>query len=213
MNWMNPRIKMLVARDTKTGLVGYEVDGKHHLPWHIKSDLQWFKAMSLNTTVVVGRKTWESFGKRPLPGRPHIVVTSETHADTEQVRYMNIAQVLDHMMNSEEFFTISGGPMIYEACLKTGIVEAVYVTEVDAKGLEVPRGAHCSYLDINFLELAYDGWRTLKVMHELDRSKDAYDYNINLWINCSAGCAIKDRQNDICACVCPTEIKLELNTK
>lgn len=209
MNWMNPRIKMLVARDIHTGIVGYEHEGKHNLPWHIRSDLQWFKAMSLNTTIVIGRKTWESFGKRPLPGRPHIVVTSEPQEDTDQVRFMSLCAALDHMMNSDESFTISGGPMLYSACIKTGMIEAVYVTEVDAKGLEVPPGAHCSYLDIDFLELAQDGWRKLNVMHELDRSQDKYDYTISLWFDCSNGCKIKDRHRSICDS-CPREIKLEL---
>lgn len=46
------------------------------MPWHLKSDLQRFKAMTLNKPVVMGRKTFESIG-RPLPGRTNIVVTRD----------------------------------------------------------------------------------------------------------------------------------------
>ncbi len=46
------------------------------MPWHLRSDLQRFKAMTLNRPVVMGRKTFLSIG-RPLPGRTNIVVTRD----------------------------------------------------------------------------------------------------------------------------------------
>lgn len=58
-----------VAQNNAIGL-----DNK--MPWHLKSDLQRFKAMTLNKPVVMGRKTFESIG-RPLPGRTNIVVTRD----------------------------------------------------------------------------------------------------------------------------------------
>ncbi len=48
----------------------------NRMPWHLKSDLQRFKAMTLNKPVVMGRKTYQSIG-RPLPGRTNIVVTRD----------------------------------------------------------------------------------------------------------------------------------------
>lgn len=46
------------------------------MPWHLPSDLQRFKAMTLNKPVIMGRKTFQSIG-RPLPGRTNIVVTRD----------------------------------------------------------------------------------------------------------------------------------------
>ncbi len=46
------------------------------MPWHLKSDLQRFKTMTLNKPVVMGRKTFQSIG-RPLPGRTNIVITRD----------------------------------------------------------------------------------------------------------------------------------------
>lgn len=46
------------------------------MPWHLKSDLQRFKKMTLNKPVVMGRRTFASIG-RPLPGRTNIVVTRD----------------------------------------------------------------------------------------------------------------------------------------
>ena len=47
-------------------------DGK--IPWHIKEDLQYFKKNTLNTSMIMGRSTFESIGK-PLPDRKNIVMT------------------------------------------------------------------------------------------------------------------------------------------
>ena len=49
-------------------------DGKR-LPWHLPKDLKFFRRVTINHTVIMGRKTYESFGKRALPKRKNIVIT------------------------------------------------------------------------------------------------------------------------------------------
>ncbi len=50
--------------------------GKHNdVPWHLPGDLKRFKARTKGKTVVMGRRTWESIGSRPLPGRRNLVVS------------------------------------------------------------------------------------------------------------------------------------------
>jgi len=46
------------------------------LPWHLRSDLQHFKRLTLHKPLIMGRKTYESIGK-PLPQRTNIVVTRD----------------------------------------------------------------------------------------------------------------------------------------
>ena len=65
---------MIFACDEQ-GAIGKDGD----LPWRQSSDLQFFKRTTLNKTVVMGRKTWDSLG-RALPKRRNIVMTvSYTH--------------------------------------------------------------------------------------------------------------------------------------
>lgn len=45
------------------------------LPWHIPEDLKYFKRMTLGKPVIMGRKTFDSIGGRPLPKRPNIVIS------------------------------------------------------------------------------------------------------------------------------------------
>jgi len=66
-----PRITLIVAR-AQNGVIGR--DGK--LPWHISEDLKRFKALTMGSAMVMGRKTFESLPGL-LPGRRHIVLTRD----------------------------------------------------------------------------------------------------------------------------------------
>jgi thymidylate synthase len=60
----------LVAAHARNGVIGRDGD----MPWRLPSDLKHFKAATLGTPVIMGRKTYLSIG-RPLPGRANIVVS------------------------------------------------------------------------------------------------------------------------------------------
>ena len=64
---------VLVVAIADNGVIGK--DGR--LPWHISDDLKRFKALTLGHTIVMGRKTWDSLPKKPLPGRANVVVTRQ----------------------------------------------------------------------------------------------------------------------------------------
>src|SRR6267154_1622165 len=64
---------VLVVAVAKNGVIG----NKGALPWRIPQDLQRFKALTLGKPLIMGRKTWDSLPKKPLPGRSNIVVTRD----------------------------------------------------------------------------------------------------------------------------------------
>lgn len=66
---------VLIAAVAENGVIGR--DG--NLPWRIKSDMQRFRALTMGKPVVVGRKTYLSFAKQPLPGRTNIIVTRDAN--------------------------------------------------------------------------------------------------------------------------------------
>jgi dihydrofolate reductase len=66
-----PPITLIVAR-AQNGVIGR--DGK--LPWHLPADLKRFKALTMGTAMVMGRKTFESLPGL-LPGRRHVVLTHD----------------------------------------------------------------------------------------------------------------------------------------
>ena len=64
---------VLVVAIADNGVIG----NKGALPWHISDDLKRFKALTTGHTVVMGRKTWDSLPRKPLPGRVNVVVTRQ----------------------------------------------------------------------------------------------------------------------------------------
>ena len=91
---------MIFACDEQ-GAIGKDGD----LPWRQSSDLQFFKRTTLNKTVVMGRKTWDSLG-RALPKRRNIVMTRRG-LDAE-VETMSFDEVIA-LANEEEVMVIGGG--------------------------------------------------------------------------------------------------------
>ena len=65
----------LVVAMAKNGVIG----NRGALPWRIPEDLKRFKALTLGKPCFMGRKTWDSLPKKPLPGRSNIVVTRDPH--------------------------------------------------------------------------------------------------------------------------------------
>ncbi|MBI1252707.1 MAG: dihydrofolate reductase [Alphaproteobacteria bacterium] len=71
---MKAALTLIVAR-ARNGVIGK--DGA--LPWRISSDMKLFKARTMGKPVLMGRKTWDSFPRRPLPGRPNLVLSQGKH--------------------------------------------------------------------------------------------------------------------------------------
>jgi dihydrofolate reductase len=120
-----PVIAMIVAV-AENGVIGR--DGG--LPWRLPEDLKWFKARTMGRPIVMGRKTWESFPKRPLPGRTNIVVTRQAgyHAEGGVVAPpLDAALALAHGEQPDEIMII-GGAELYALALP--ITRRIYLTRV-----------------------------------------------------------------------------------
>jgi len=102
-------IKMIAAV-TSNGVIG--VDGK--IPFNYPADMKLFKSLTINSIVVMGRKTFESIGK-PLPKRRNIVVSSTPIENIEV--YPSLFTALDNLNHSAEIWLI-GGAQIYQEGMK-----------------------------------------------------------------------------------------------
>lgn len=127
-----PRICLIVARG-RNGVIGSDGD----LPWRLSSDLKHFKAVTGGKPIIMGRKTWDSLPRRPLPGRLNIVVTRQTRFLAEGAQVVGdldaafeIAAARAQTDSVGEVFVI-GGAQIYAAALARA--DRLYITEVDAE--------------------------------------------------------------------------------
>ncbi len=125
----------LVVAVARNGVIGRDGD----LPWRISSDLKRFKQVTLGKPVVMGRKTWDSLPRKPLPGRANIVISrtlaeapgAQVCADLDAA--LDAARAAARADGAAEICII-GGAQIYAAALERAA--RIYLTEVDL----APRG-------------------------------------------------------------------------
>lgn len=97
-----PRITLVVAR-ARNGVIGRE--GK--LPWHLPADLKRFKALTLGSAMVMGRRTFESLPGL-LPGRRHIVLTRDRNWRADGAEVAHDADAALRLAGSEPVSVIGG---------------------------------------------------------------------------------------------------------
>lgn len=122
-----------VVAIARNGAIGIEGG----LPWRLPGDLAFFKRTTMGKPILMGRKTWESLPRKPLPGRPNLIVTREqsySAPDAEVFSDINDAltrgRVLAREMGVDEI-SIIGGAEIYRQTLP--VATRLYITEVDAE--------------------------------------------------------------------------------
>jgi dihydrofolate reductase len=102
----------------------------NRLPWRLPADLKRFRALTTGHTIVMGRKTYESF-PRPLPDRHHVIVTTDPHYQAQSG--CTVVHTLDAALaaagSNEEAFVI-GGASLYAQTLPRA--DRLYVTLIDA---------------------------------------------------------------------------------
>jgi dihydrofolate reductase len=119
----------IVVAVALNGVIG---DSKtNQMPWNIPSDLKHFKSLTLNKTVVMGRRTFESIGK-PLPNRRNIVITSDPQFKWRH-KVQTYSSVLQAMANETEDLYAIGGQRIFEEVMKDLLPTTFYVTLILAK--------------------------------------------------------------------------------
>ncbi len=138
-----PRI-VLVAAVAENGVIGHEGG----MPWHLPGDLKHFKSVTMGKPVVMGRRTFDSIGRKPLPGRPNIVLTRDKNFHEAGVLVahdlataLSLAEREAARLGVDEI-AIIGGSMLYAETLPRA--DRLYLTEVHGS----PEGAaHFPHLD------------------------------------------------------------------
>jgi len=115
--------RAIMAAVSPDGVIG--VEGK--IPWHYRGDMRRVKRLTMGTTLIMGRVTWESLGGKPLPGRRNVVVTQSVRALTGADVFPDIASALAASEGAIWFF---GGARIYrDAMPLSDFMDIVYVPD------------------------------------------------------------------------------------
>jgi dihydrofolate reductase len=102
------------------------------MPWHLPADFAWFKSRTLDKPIIMGRKTFDSFGGKPLPKRFHIVISRTPQDDQENVVWVSSLEQAIEVAKSktdDEIMVIGGGEIYNQAM---PIADRLYLTEIAA---------------------------------------------------------------------------------
>ncbi len=127
------------------------------MPWHLPQDLQYFKATTMSKPIIMGRKTFDSLG-RVLPGRPHIIISRDAKLQVPEGCYAvtsldaAIRQAQAVMPDDQNESVIIGGAQIYKEALGAGLVQRLYITEIQL----TPEG------DTYFPEIEAQQWKEVE---------------------------------------------------
>lgn len=129
--------------------------------WHIKEDMRFFRTTTSGHPVIMGRKTFESLGSKPLPKRTNIVITRADREFEGALTAHSLEEAIRMAGEDEEIF-IMGGAQIYREALL--VVDRMYITHVE-----------CDYEgDTSFPEVDYSQWKLVDVVRH-ERGEE-YEY-------------------------------------
>ena len=144
----------------------------NELLYHMPNDMKRFKETTTGHTIIMGRKTFNSFPRRPLPNRRNIVLASENNIpeDKQGAEWMtSLPQALNESKNEGEVFII-GGASVYVQALS--LADKIYLTIID----DEPQDA-----DSFFPEIDYNEWKVESEEKFPADEKHAHPYSfINL---------------------------------
>ena len=148
----------------ENGVIGRD----NAMPWRLAGDMAFFKRTTMGKPIVMGRKTYESFPRRPLPGRPNLVVTRDANYEAPGAEVFSsldaaISRGVELAGEAGEVMVI-GGAEIYRQALPRAT--RIYLTEVHAQ----PEG------DAHF-DFDRAGWREISRERHAAGEKDSADYS------------------------------------
>lgn len=150
----------LIAAVASNRCIGVNND----MPWHIPEDFAFFKQFTLGKPVVMGRKTWDSLPRKPLPGRRNLVVSRQADLQLEGAEvFADLAQALAACAGAAEV-VVMGGAQIYAQALP--LASDLRLTEV---ALHIDGDAF-------FPEFALQEWRECERSHQVSAKGIAFDF-------------------------------------
>ncbi|MEM7552025.1 MAG: dihydrofolate reductase [Bacteroidota bacterium] len=120
-------IKTIVVAISDNGVIGKDND----LVWHMPADLKWFKQQTSGHHVIMGRKSFESLNKKPLPNRTHIIITRKEDYEVPDgvyvVNSLDEAYKIGEGKGLNEIIILGGGE-IYKQSLPD--IDKMIITEI-----------------------------------------------------------------------------------
>lgn len=158
-------ISFLWAED-KNHVIGY----KGRLPWKLPNDMKRFKELTIGKTIVMGRRTYESFPNGPLPKRVNIVMSRNPDYQVEKPAILiNSYDDLKKYIDVKSEIVVIGGSKVFEEF--KDVVDRLYVTRID----------HEFNGDVKMIDLNYDQFTLTEKKEGIMDDKNIYPYTFETY--------------------------------
>lgn len=140
----------------------------NNLPWNLPADLKHFKELTTGHAIVMGKRTFESLPKGPLPNRKNIVLTSIMSEGVNE-GYFEADSLEDalYLCEHEEKVFIIGGATVYHQCIDK--VNYMYITWI-----------HKDFTaDTYFPVIDFNAWEEVKHMDYEADEKNPFSYTFS----------------------------------
>jgi dihydrofolate reductase len=147
---------------------GFGKDNK--MPWYLPADFAYFRRMTLDHTILMGRKTFDSIGKKPLPKRHNVILTRDEDFAAEGCDIVHsVEEALECFGRGgsgedKELFVI-GGVEVFRKFMPHA--DRMYVTEI----------AHQFEVDTYFPQIIEAEWREVAREAGVKDEKNVYDHD------------------------------------
>lgn len=103
---------IIIAAVAKNNVIGKD----NKIPWHIKEDFLHFKKLTTNHPIIMGKNTYLSLPKKPLPNRTNIVLTfkDDNYKPEEAIVKNSLKEAIDYAHEINPIIYIIGGASIYK---------------------------------------------------------------------------------------------------
>lgn len=159
----------LIVAASQNNVIGRD----NQLPWHLPNDMKFFKGTTWAMPLVMGRKTFESMGSKPLPGRHQVVISRNAPEHTEHENLVYATSIEDALEKAAatgclEAFIAGGGEIFKQSMAMAG---RIYMTRVHT---EIEG-------DTFFPEIPAAEWALRSAIGFSRDEKHAYDFSIETW--------------------------------
>jgi dihydrofolate reductase len=164
---MRPMRISLVVAAARNQVIG----DRGEIPWRLPDDQKFFRSVTIDHTILMGRKTFDSLGK-PLPRRTHLVLSRSARSPIEGVHFFESLASAEQWAReraSGDLFVI-GGEAVYREALPSA--DRIFLTRVDAE----PEG------DTFFPEIDESIWHCVDRDARTADERHAFDFTIETWL-------------------------------
>ena len=134
--------------------------------WHVPEDLRHFKEKTLGGSVVMGRGTWDSIGRKPLKGRDNYVIVNDPRDSVINgeagsiLSGKGVVNFIGSLDDAPSDAWVIGGAALIDEAFDAGLIDEFYITEVNVYGRDSDVGNAPSAENINEFEIESSVWGT-----------------------------------------------------